>query len=129
MRNLLVLLLLCLIGQAPAFSRQPKKPLQVIQLTVQAMVKANTADPVDQLYEFTVSCLNQGDQAYEIGNNMFYLVDDQGVSHPVDRVRNPTRATLAPGKSATFDRIYISIPRQRKPKELHLRGLGSCPLK
>lgn len=90
---------------------------------------ASTADPNHQLYEFSVKCTNQGQQPVRLSNNLFYVVDDAGGMHHVERGRYPEIEALQPGQSMTLDRIYIAVPRDRKPKELHLMKMGSCPLK
>lgn len=110
-------------------ARRKKSEVETVKLTLVSQRAAQTADPNNQLYEYTVSCLNIGSEPVQLSNNQFYVVDSGGGNHFVDRVKRPEQATLAPGKSQTFDRIYISVPRNLKPVELHLRGLGSLTLK
>lgn len=110
-------------------ARRKKSEVETVKLTLVSQRAAQTADPNNQLYEYTVSCLNIGSEPVQLSNNQFYVVDSGGGNHFVDRVKRPEQATLAPGKSQTFDRIYISVPRNMKPVELHLRGLGSLTLK
>ena len=100
-----------------------------VSLSVVSQRAAQTADPNGQLYEYTVKVTNSGDKALQLSNNQFFVLDSAGGKHFVDRVKRPQQVTLAPGKSETFDRIYITVPRSLKPVELHLRKLGSVPVK
>jgi uncharacterized protein affecting Mg2+/Co2+ transport len=108
---------------------RPNQQQGKVELAVLQQSAANTADPNHQLYCFQVKCTNAGDKSVRITNNQFYVLDDKGKNHLVERARYREEQVLDAGQSVTLDRIYISVPRTSKPKELHLRGLGSCPLK
>ncbi|MBT9588322.1 hypothetical protein IV102_33600 [bacterium] len=125
MRNLLCFLMLVLPIAGLARPRQTGS----VQLAVLQQSAASTADPNSQLYCFQVKCTNLGDKTVRITNNQFYVLDDKGQNHLVERARYRDEQMLDAGQSVTLDRIYIAVPRDSKPKELHLRGLGSCPLK
>ncbi len=100
-----------------------------LQLSITSQNAANTADPNNQLYEYAVQVKNVGADPVNISNNEFFVTDSAGANHFVERTRNPERTTLAPGQSANFDRIYIAIPRNLKPVEMHLARLGTCPIR
>lgn len=127
MRKLLCLLLILLPLTAGA--RPGQRNAGSVQLVVLDQSAADTADPNNQLYCFKVKCTNSGEKAVRITNNQFYVLDDQGRNHLVERGRYRDEQMLDPGQSVTLDRIYIAVPKTAKPKELHLRNLGSCPLK
>ena len=128
MRWLVRVLLLSLVVLGAAEARRPRVSGRV-QLEVLRQQQASTGDPGCQLFEFEVRCTNQGNQSLRISNNQFVVVDDLGAKHLVERGRYPDRQVLDPGKPVVFSRIFIAVPRERKPRELQLLNLGSCRLK
>lgn len=127
MRKLLCLLILLLpLGVS---AKRPRYPAGNVQIAVVKQVLATNPDPGNQLYDFTVKCTNLGDKGVRISNNQFYVVDDLEQSHVVERARYRDQVLLEAGQSVTLERIFIALPRDRKPKVLYLRGLASCPLK
>ncbi len=127
MRYLLCLLMLLLPLGATA--KRARYPAGSVQIAVVKQVLATSPDPSHQLYDFTVKCTNLGNKSMRISNNQFYVVDDREQSHLVERARYRDLVQLEAGQSVTLDRIYIAVPRERKPKFLYLRGLASCPLR
>lgn len=129
MRNWIFLLLaacLCL----PSTARPKLKDKEgSVQLSISSQSAANTADPNNQLYQYAVQVKNVGENPVDITNNQFYVTDSGGGNHYVERLRNAERTTLQPGQTVNFDRIYISVPRDLKPKEMHLAKLGTCPIR
>lgn len=110
-------------------AKRARTPTGHVQIAVIKQAVANNPDPSHQLYDFTVKCTNLGNKSLRISNNQFYVMDDRDQSHLVERARYRDQVVLEAGQSATLERIYIALPRDRKPKFLHLRGLASCPLK
>ncbi|MBS2037540.1 hypothetical protein JST97_21305 [bacterium] len=100
-----------------------------VQLTISSQNAANTADPNNQLYEYAVQVKNVGQSSLDISNNEFYVTDSAGANHYVERTRRAELATVQPGQSFNFERIFISIPRNLKPVEMHLARIGSCPIR
>ena len=128
MRNLILFLTLLLSCQVSARPQRQQSKGNV-QISVVSQQPGNTSDPARQLYNFSVKCTNLGEQAVRVSNNLFYVIDDAGQPHHVERARYPEVVQLEAGKSITMERIYIAVPRSNKPKELHLGNLGVCPLK
>ncbi len=128
MRLSLLCIVLLLVGSSwQAGARRPRQAQVQVELLRQHA--ASTSDPARQLYEFEVRCSNLGSQAVAVSNNQFFVLDDQGARHGIERARYADRQLLEPGKSVVFTKIYIGLPRDRKPLELHLLNYGSCRLK
>jgi len=123
----LCIVLLLIGGSWQATARRPRQAQVQVELVRQHA--ASTGDPARQLYEFEVRCTNLGSQAVAVSNNQFFVLDDQGARHGVERGRYADRQLLDPGKAVVFAKIYIGLPRDRKPLELHLLNYGSCRLK
>ncbi|MFN8612602.1 MAG: hypothetical protein U0931_33990 [Vulcanimicrobiota bacterium] len=100
-----------------------------VQLTITSQNAANTADPNNQLYEYAVQVKNLGESSLDVTNNEFYVTDSGGGNHYVERTRRAERSTVQPGQAVNFDRIFIAIPRNLKPVEMHLAKIGSCPIR
>lgn len=129
MRNWIFAFLLVGAWQSAGARPHLKDHSGSVQLSISSQNAANTADPNNQLYEYAVQVKNTGESSLDVTNNEFYVTDSGGGNHYVERTRRAERTTIQPGQSFNFDRIFIAIPRNLKPVEMHLAKLGSCPIR
>ncbi|MEW6281192.1 MAG: hypothetical protein AB1758_21455 [Candidatus Eremiobacterota bacterium] len=106
----LALILFMLLPAAAQNKRELKATLKVLKFTA-----SGTSNPSESLYELSVQVTNAGKDRLAFSNNSFLLVDDSGKRHVVNRGRYPERFDLAPGETATADRIFFTLPRDSKP--------------
>lgn len=117
MRMTLVLgLILLVLGSAQAQRANDKKAtLKVIKNSA-----TGTSNPSETMIELSVQVTNSGQAQLAFSNNNFVLLDNQGKRHLVNRGRYPERFDLAPGESATANRIFFTLPKEVKPAAVQL---------
>lgn len=105
-----LIVVLLLTGWALAQKRDLKAELKVIKCS-----PGQTSSQTNTLFELSVQVKNAGGDRLAFSNNNFVLVDESGKRHAVDRGRYPQRFDLAPGETATAERMFFSLPQGVKP--------------